>query len=143
MSLFITHALPMLAGYAMRLIAIIISNKQQQQARLLDALTKQTANRKNMYQLSQNESPKAARNRRIIILSVLSFIAFYVGIGLFTTSTIEVVEKGYSLFGLIPITNDSITHKTLSGVVVYKEIFEAFMIIIEFYMGGQLAKQAH
>ncbi len=134
------HALPMLGGYVMKLLAVIISRKQQQQQTLIESLNKQASNQRSLYNASQKETPAAAWNRRFIILVVMGFIAFYIVSGIYFPTVIEIAKDGYSLFGIIPITPDSIEHKSLTGVIAYKEVFQAFMLIIEFYMGGQLAK---
>jgi len=90
---------------------------------------------------ADKESPMAAWNRRIIILTILGLIIFtqIAPVWFNIPTAIPIVHKGFSILG-INLTQDVIEYEVVNGLIKYDEIFAWASMIIEFYFGAQLAK---
>lgn len=137
----ITNVLPIMLGYAMKFVAVLNAQKKRQSELKLLVFNKQTELASKRLESSQTESPASAWNRRFLLVIVMLLICFYVFIGLTDVPMIvETIQKGYSLFGFIPITDDKIEYVTVKGILVFKDIFEWATIIIEMYFGAHFAR---
>ena len=108
---------------------------------MLQALAAKSGEIQKAREQSNNESPMAAWNRRILMFAVLALVAIYPLAGVFGIDTvIEVVEKPATFFfGLFEIGGGT-RFETVKGLYKFDEIFAWATMIIEFYFGGQLAK---
>ena len=90
---------------------------------------------------ADKESPMAAWNRRIIILTILGLIIFtqIAPVWFNIPTAVPIVHKGFSILG-INLTQDVIEYEVINGLIKYDEIFAWASMIIEFYFGAQLAK---
>jgi len=138
----LTNILPIAGGFVMKLFAINQAAKQDAQKMQLEALTARSVEIDKAREQSNKESPMAAMNRRIIILTILALIIFtQIAPPLLDIQTvIPVVEKGTSFLGF-DITSDKTTFIPVDGLVKYEEVFGWASMIIEFYFGAQLAKK--
>jgi len=138
----LTNILPIAGGFVMKLFAINQAAKQDAQKMQLEALTARSVEIDKAREQANKESPMAAMNRRIIILTILALIIFtQIAPPLLDIQTvIPVVEKGTSFLGL-DITSDKTTFIPVDGLVKYEEVFGWASMIIEFYFGAQLAKK--
>jgi len=138
----LTNILPIAGGFVMKLFAINQAAKQDAQKMQLEALTARSVEIDKAREQSNKESPMAAMNRRIIILTILALIIFtQIAPPLLDIQTvIPVVEKGTSFLGF-DITSDKTTFIPVEGLVKYEEVFGWASMIIEFYFGAQLAKK--
>ncbi len=91
--------------------------------------------------MAQKESPMAAMNRRIIILTILALVIFTQVAPVFwnVPTVIPTVTEGFSILGF-QLTADEIEYVTVEGMLKFDEIFRWATMIIEFYFGAQLAK---
>jgi hypothetical protein len=55
-------------------------------------------------------------------------------------TVVEVIDKGWSLFGIIPITPDQVRFEQITGVIKFEEIFDFLSLIISFYFGASLSQ---
>jgi len=138
----LTNILPIAGGFVMKLFAINQAAKQDAQKMKLEALTARASQLDSAREQANKESPMAAMNRRIIILTILALIIFtQIAPPLLDIQTvIPVVEKGTSFLGF-DITSDKTTFIPVDGLVKYEEVFGWASMIIEFYFGAQLAKK--
>ena len=138
----LTNILPIAGGFVMKLFAINQAAKQDAQKMQLEALTARSVEIDKAREQANKESPMAAMNRRIIILTILALIIFtQIAPPLLDIQTvIPVVEKGTSFLGF-DITSDKTTFIPVDGLVKYEEVFGWASMIIEFYFGAQLAKK--
>jgi len=90
---------------------------------------------------ADKESPMAAMNRRIIILTILALVIFTQVAPVFwdIPTVIPTVIEGFDVLGF-QITPDVIEYVSVEGMLKFDEIFGWATMIIEFYFGAQLAK---
>ena len=72
----LTNVLPILSGFLMKLFAMNQQAKQDAQKMQLEALTARSVEIDKAREQANKESPMAAMNRRIIILTILGLIIF-------------------------------------------------------------------
>ena len=90
---------------------------------------------------ADKESPMAAMNRRIIILTILALVIFTQVAPVFwdIPTVIPTVIEGFNVLGF-QLTPDVVEYVTVEGMLKFDEIFGWATMIIEFYFGAQLAK---
>ena len=91
--------------------------------------------------MAAKESPFAAMNRRIVILTVLGLlvtIQFAPVMGLDTV--MPTIKEGFSILGF-KLTADTTTYETVTGMVKNPEIYAFAEMILSFFFGSQLAKK--
>jgi len=137
----LTNVLPILSGFLMKLFAMNQQAKQDAQKMQLEALTARSVEIDKAREQANKESPMAAMNRRIIILTILALIIFtQVAPPLMDIkTTIPVIEKSNGFLGFGG--GETTTFIEVAGLVKYTEVFEWASLIIEFYFGAQLAKR--
>jgi len=115
--------------------------KQDAQKMQLEALTARSVEIDKAREQANKESPMAAMNRRIIILTILGLIIFtQIAPPLMDiNTTIPVIEKSNGFLGFGG--GETTTFIEVAGLVKYAEVFEWASLIIEFYFGAQLAKR--
>jgi len=140
MSLLI-ELIPMLFGYVAKLLAIK-SKASTDSLNLAIMLNKSNNDVINQAREQSNkESPYAAFNRRFIFFTVLMLVVFYVTVPVFLNiqTAVPIVHEGFSFLGF-QITADVIEYQMVSGLVKYDEVFAWCAMILEFYVGSQVAK---
>ena len=137
----ITNVLPIVMGYLMKLFALNQQAKQDEHKMQMEALTARASQIDKAREQANKESPMAAMNRRIIILTILGLIIFtQVAPPLMDIkTTIPVIEKSNGFLGFGG--GETTTFIEVAGLVKYEEIFKWASMIIEFYFGAQLAKR--
>jgi len=137
----LTNVLPILSGFLMKLFAMNQQAKQDAQKMQLEALTARSVEIDKAREQANKESPMAAMNRRIIILTILGLIIFtQIAPPLMDiNTTIPVIEKSNGFLGFGG--GETTTFIEVAGLVKYAEVFEWASLIIEFYFGAQLAKR--
>ena len=137
----ITNILPIVMGYLMKLFALNQQAKQDEHKMQMEALTARASQIDKAREQANKESPMAAMNRRIIILTILGLIIFtQVAPPLMDIkTTIPVIEKSNGFLGFGG--GETTTFIEVAGLVKYEEIFKWASMIIEFYFGAQLAKR--
>jgi len=137
----LTNVLPILSGFLMKLFAMNQQAKQDAQKMQLEALTARSVEIDKARDQANKESPMAAMNRRIIILTILALIIFtQVAPPLMDIkTTIPVIEKSNGFLGFGG--GETTSFIEVAGLVKYTEVFEWASLIIEFYFGAQLAKR--
>ena len=135
------HLIPIALGFFAKLVAIKSQQAHDQNKMMLEVLAAKSGEIQKAREQSNNESPMAAWNRRILMFAVLALVAIYPLAGVFGIDTvIEVVEKPVTFFfGLFEIGGGT-RFETVKGLYKFDEIFAWATMIIEFYFGGQLAK---
>ena len=135
------HLIPIALGFFAKLVAIKSQQAHDQNKMMLEVLAAKSGEIQKAREQSNNESPMAAWNRRILMFAVLALVAIYPLSGVFGIDTvIEVVEKPVTFFfGLFEIGGGT-RFETVKGLYKFDEIFAWATMIIEFYFGGQLAK---
>jgi hypothetical protein len=135
------HLIPIALGFFAKLVAIKSQQAHDQNKMMLEVLAAKSGEIQKAREQSNNESPMAAWNRRILMFAVLALVAIYPLAGVFGINTvIEVVEKPATFFfGLFEIGGGT-RFETVKGLYKFDEIFAWATMIIEFYFGGQLAK---
>ena len=128
---FITNIAPIALGFIAKLIALKSQAASDQQKLMIENMQARNDSINQARTWADKESPMAAWNRRIIILTILGLIIF--------TQTVPIVHKGFSILG-INLTQDVIEYEVINGLIKYDEIFAWASMIIEFYFGAQLAK---
>jgi len=125
----------------MKLFAMNQQAKQDAQKMQLEALTARSVEIDKAREQANKESPMAAMNRRIIILTILGLIIFtQIAPPLMDiNTTIPVIEKSNGFLGFGG--GETTTFIEVAGLVKYAEVFEWASLIIEFYFGAQLAKR--
>jgi len=137
----ITNIMPIVMGYLMKLFALNQQAKQDEHKMQMEALTARASQIDKAREQANKESPMAAMNRRIIILTILGLIIFtQVAPPLMDIkTTIPVIEKSNGFLGFGG--GETTTFIEVAGLVKYEEIFKWASMIIEFYFGAQLAKR--
>jgi len=135
------HLIPIGLGFFAKLLAIKSQQSHDQNKLMLQALAAKSGEIQKAREQSNNESPMAAWNRRILMFAVLALVAIYPLAGVFGIDTvIEVVEKPATFFfGLFEIGGGT-RFETVKGLYKFDEVLAWATVIIEFYFGGQLAK---
>jgi len=136
----LTNVLPIGFGYVMKIFSMNQKAKQDAQKMQLEALAGRREETNQIRQQMNNESPMAALNRRIIILTILGLIIFTQVAPVFMdiNTVIPVVEKSEGFLGFGG--GETTTYLPVEGLVKYEEIFNWAALIIEVYFGSQLAK---
>jgi len=137
----LTSILPIGLGFIAKLIAIKSKAADDNQKLMIQQMNANAASTNSAREFSKGESKMAAFNRRTVLWCILGFIVFLqISPVLFDIPTvIEVTEKGYSIFGIIPITPDRTTFQSINGVIAYEELFEWATLVVSFYFGSSLA----
>jgi len=137
----LTNILPIAGGFIMKLFALNQAAKQEQHKLQLEALVARQQVIDSAREQSNKESPMAAMNRRIIILTILALIIFtQVAPPLLDIQTvIPVVEKSEGFLGFF--ASEETKFIPVEGLVKYEEVFKWASMIIDFYFGAQLAKK--
>ena len=139
-----TNVIPIAFGYLMKIFALNQQAKQDQQKMQLEALAGRRNETNQIREQMNKESPMAAMNRRIIILTILGLVIFtQIAPVMFDIQTaIPVIEKGTSFLGF-EITSDKETFVTVpqDTIIAYQEVFSWATLIIEVYFGAQLGKR--
>ena len=137
----LTNVLPIGFGYIMKLFSMNQQAKQDQQRMQLEALTARSNEIDKAREQMNKESPMAAMNRRIIILTILGLIIFTQVAPVFMdiNTVIPVVEKSSGFLGFGG--GETTSFIPVEGLVKYQEVFDWAALIIEVYFGGQLAKK--
>ena len=139
-----TNVIPIAFGYLMKIFALNQQAKQDQQKMQLEALAGRRNETNQIREQMNKESPMAAMNRRIIILTILGLVVFtQVAPVMFDIQTaIPVIEKGTSFLGF-EISSDKETFVTVpqDTIIAYQEVWSWTTLIVEVYFGGQLAKR--
>ena len=138
---FLTNIAPIALGFVAKLLALKSQAAQEQQKMMIENLQVRNDSINQARSMAQKESPMAAMNRRIIILTILALVIFTQVAPVFwdVPTVIPTVIKGASILGL-QLTPDVIEYVTVEGMLKFDEIFRWATMIIEFYFGAQLAK---
>ena len=125
----------------MKLFALNQQAKQDEHKMQMEALTARASQIDKAREQANKESPMAAMNRRIIILTILSLIIFtqVAPVFLDVPTVIPVIDKSEGFLGFG--AGETTTFVEVAGLVKYEEIFKWASMIIEFYFGAQLAKR--
>jgi len=136
----LTNVLPIGFGYVMKIFSMNQKAKQDSQKMQMEAITGRREETNQIRQQMNNESPMAALNRRIIILTILGLVVFTQIAPVFMdiNTVIPVVEKSSGFLGFGG--GETTTFMPVEGLVKYEEIFSWASLIIEVYFGSQLAK---
>ncbi len=138
---FLTNIAPIALGFVAKLLALKSQAAQEQQKMMIENLQVRNESINQARSMAQKESPMAAMNRRIIILTILALVIFTQVAPVFwdVPTVIPTVIEGASILGL-QLTPDVIEYVTVEGMLKFDEIFRWATMIIEFYFGAQLAK---
>ena len=138
---FLTNVAPIALGFVAKLFALKSQAAQEQQKMMIENLQVRNESINQARSMAQKESPMAAMNRRIIILTILALVIFTQVAPVFwdVPTVIPTVIEGASILGL-QLTPDVIEYVTVEGMLKFDEIFRWATMIIEFYFGAQLAK---
>ena len=138
---FLTNIAPIALGFVAKLLALKSQAAQEQQKMMIENLQVRNESINQARSMAQKESPMAAMNRRIIILTILALVIFTQVAPVFwdVPTVIPTVIKGANILGL-QLTPDVIEYVTVEGMLKFDEIFRWATMIIEFYFGAQLAK---
>jgi hypothetical protein len=138
---FITSIAPIALGFVAKLIALKSQAASEQQKLMIESMQARNDSINQARAWADKESPMAAWNRRIIILTILGLIIFtqIAPVWFNIPTAIPIVHKGFSILG-INLTQDVIEYEVVNGLIKYDEIFAWASMIIEFYFGAQLAK---
>ena len=138
---FLTNIAPIALGFVAKLLALKSQAAQEQQKMMIENLQVRNDSINQARSIAQKESPMAAMNRRIIILTILALVIFTQVAPVFwdVPTVIPTVIEGASILGL-QLTPDVIEYVTVEGMLKFDEIFRWATMIIEFYFGAQLAK---
>ena len=135
----LTHLIPIALGFFAKLLAIKSQQAHDQQKLMLEALAAKSKEIQKARDQSNNESPMAAWNRRILMFVILALVAIYPLAGIFGIETVIPVDIKPSSF-LFFEWGGGTTFETVKGLYKFDEIFAWATMIVEFYFGGQLAK---
>jgi len=118
-----------------------MKQKAQQQKMMLEAMGARENSINQAREYAKNESAAAAFTRRVIFFTILLLIVVYVlAPVIFDVKTvIPVVSEGFSFMGF-SLTSDTTKFVEVAGLVKYEEVFNWASMIIEFYVGSQVAK---
>jgi hypothetical protein len=138
---FLTNVAPIALGFVAKLFALKSQAAQEQQKMMIENLQVRNDSINQARSMAQKESPMAAMNRRIIILTILALVIFTQVAPVFwnVPTVIPTVTEGFSILGF-QLTADEIEYVTVEGMLKFDEIFRWATMIIEFYFGAQLAK---
>ena len=138
---FLTNIAPIALGFLAKLFALKSQAAQEQQKMMIENLQVRNDSINQARSMAQKESPMAAMNRRIIILTILALVIFTQVAPVFwnVPTVIPTVTEGFSILGF-QLTADEIEYVTVEGMLKFDEIFRWATMIIEFYFGAQLAK---
>ena len=138
---FLTNIAPIALGFVAKLLALKSQAAQEQQKMMIENLQVRNESINQARSMAQKESPMAAMNRRIIILTILALVIFTQVAPVFwnVPTVIPTVIEGASILGF-QLTPDVIEYVTVEGMLKFDEIFRWATMIIEFYFGAQLAK---
>ena len=138
---FLTNIAPIALGFVAKLFALKSQAAQEQQKMMIENLQVRNESINQARSMAQKESPMAAMNRRIIILTILALVIFTQVAPVFwnVPTVIPTVTEGFSILGF-QLTADEIEYVTVEGMLKFDEIFRWATMIIEFYFGAQLAK---
>ena len=138
---FLTNIAPIALGFVAKLFALKSQAAQEQQKMMIENLQVRNESINQARSMAQKESPMAAMNRRIIILTILALVIFTQVAPVFwdVPTVIPTVIEGASILGF-QLTPDVVEYVTVEGMLKFDEIFRWATMIIEFYFGAQLAK---
>ena len=112
----LTHLIPIALGFIAKLVAIKSQQAHDQQKLMLQALAAKSKEIQKARDQSNNESPMAAWNRRILMFVILALVAIYPLAGIFVIETvIPVTSEGFSFLGLVSIGGGT-TLETVKGL---------------------------
>ena len=138
---FLTSVAPIALGFVAKLFALKSQAAQEQQKLMIQNLQVRNDSINQARDRADKESPMAAMNRRIIILTILALVIFTQVAPVFwdIPTVIPTVTEGFDILG-IQLTPDVIEYVSVEGMLKFDEIFGWATMIIEFYFGAQLAK---
>jgi len=138
---FLTNVAPIALGFVAKLFALKSQAAAENQKLMIQNLQARNDSINQARSMAQKESPMAAMNRRIIILTILALVIFTQVAPVFwnVPTVIPTVTEGFSILGF-QLTADEIEYVTVEGMLKFDEIFRWATMIIEFYFGAQLAK---
>jgi hypothetical protein len=138
---FLTNVAPIALGFVAKLFALKSQAAQEQQKLMIQNLQVRNDSINQARDRADKESPMAAMNRRIIILTILALVIFTQVAPVFwdIPTVIPTVTEGFDILG-IQLTPDVIEYVSVEGMLKFDEIFGWATMIIEFYFGAQLAK---
>ena len=138
---FLTNVAPIMLGFIGKLFALKSQAAQEQQKMMIENFAVRNDSINQARSMAQKESPMAAMNRRIIILTILALVIFTQVAPVFwdVPTVIPTVTEGFSILGF-QLTADEVEYVTVEGMLKFDEIFRWATMIIEFYFGAQLAK---
>ena len=138
---FLTNIAPIALGFVAKLFALKSQAAQEQQKMMIQNLQVRNDSINQARDRADKESPMAAMNRRIIILTILALVIFTQVAPVFwdIPTVIPTVTEGFDILG-IQLTPDVIEYVSVEGMLKFDEIFGWATMIIEFYFGAQLAK---
>ena len=138
---FLTNVAPIALGFVAKLFALKSQAAQEQQKLMIQNLQVRNDSINMARDRADKESPMAAMNRRIIILTILALVIFTQVAPVFwdIPTVIPTVTEGFDILG-IQLTPDVIEYVSVEGMLKFDEIFRWATMIIEFYFGAQLAK---
>ena len=138
---FLTNIAPIALGFVAKLFALKSQAAQEQQKMMIENLQVRNDSINQARSMAQKESPMAAMNRRIIILTILALVIFTQVAPVFwnVPTVIPTVTESLSILGF-QLTADEVEYVTVEGMLKFDEIFRWATMIIEFYFGAQLAK---
>ena len=138
---FLTNVAPIALGFVAKLFALKSQAAQEQQKLMIQNLQVRNDSINMARDRADKESPMAAMNRRIIILTILALVIFTQVAPVFwdIPTVIPTVTEGFDILG-IQFTPDVIEYVSVEGMLKFDEIFGWATMIIEFYFGAQLAK---
>ena len=131
--------IPIGLGFFAKLVAIKSQQAHDQNELMLKALAAKSGEIQKAREQSNNESPMAAWNRRILMFVILALVAVYPIAGLLDIQTVIPVDIPKSSFLFFEWGGGTV-FKTIDGLYKFDEIFTWATMIVEFYFGGQLAK---
>jgi len=138
---FLTNVAPIALGFVAKLFALKSQAAAENQKLMIQSLQVRNDSINMARDRADKESPMAAMNRRIIILTILALVIFTQVAPVFwnVPTVIPTVTEGFSILGF-QLTADEIEYVTVEGMLKFDEIFRWATMIIEFYFGAQLAK---
>jgi hypothetical protein len=138
---FLTNVAPIALGFVAKLFALKSQAAQEQQKLMIQNLQVRNDSINQARDRADKESPMAAMNRRIIILTILALVIFTQVAPVFwdIPTVIPTVTEGFDFLGF-QLTPDVIEYVSVEGMLKFDEIFGWATMIIEFYFGAQLAK---
>jgi|TARA_R110002012_G_scaffold11973_4_gene53572 hypothetical protein len=133
------HIIPIALGFFAKLMAIKSQQAHDQNKLMLQALAAKSGELQKAREQSNNESPMAAWNRRVLMFVILALVAIYPIAGLLGVQTVVPVDIEPFKFLWFEFGGGT-EIKVVDGLYKFDEIFTWATMIVEFYFGGQLAK---